>query len=81
MSDWQAKIADIRAAYFEDQGRELTDYKLGLMLGIGARSVERIRLGLTVDPKGTICAAIEREHAKIASNLHHVSHETSLNQA
>lgn len=65
-TDWQRMIEAIRRAYFESECRELTDYKLGLMVGADAKTIMRIRTGKNRDPRESVANRIRAHFQKIA---------------
>lgn len=68
MTDWPALIAEIKTGYFKSQGRLLSDYKLGLMVGADAKTIDRIATGLNRDPRDSIARGLREQHKIFSGN-------------
>lgn len=81
MTDWKRMIAAIKAAHLDERGKRLTNYKLGLMIGEGTKTIARIESGLTRDPRESVATKLRKEYAQISGNPSLVPRETVNEQA
>lgn len=81
MNEFQQMIAAIKAAHLDERGKELTNYKLGLMIGEAGKTIKRIEEGITRDPRESVAIKLRNYYAQIGGNHSLVPRETVNDQA
>lgn len=65
--DWSRIIVDIATAYLEKEGRPLSSYKLGIMIGRNHRTIELIAKGS--EPKHSVGEALLALRSKLLEKI------------